>query len=240
MLTLLTYRPGYGDPSLSPFCVKAMILLEMSGQPWQPEWCARGGKDSYGKLPALRTPGGLVPDSNFILQWLEEQGADLFPGLNNAQRGQAHAIIRLAEDSLRLGLIHDRWLRDDCWPVMLKTAFGGMPAPLRLIIPGRVRDNVRKLLTIQGMARYSEEDRLRCLRADLDALAAQLGDSAWLFGDQPTAADAAVFPVLSMLDRLPADTPLRRLVREQSALMAYTQRGRDRFYPALTFAAAAA
>lgn len=232
MLHLLTFPPGFDEPSLSPFCVKAMILLEMAGQEWRPEWTAMPPRASYGKLPALRTPDGLIPDSHFIQDWLESQGAELFPGLSAREVAQARAVTVMVEQGLRLGLVNDRWLRDDCWPHLERLAFGGMPAPLRLVVPGMVRGGIRKLLKKQGMATYSEEHRLRILRADLDALDTQLRDRPWLFGAVPTAADAAVLPVLSMLDNLPCDTPLRQLVRRRDSLLAYVTRGRAELYPA--------
>lgn len=232
MLKLLTFRPGFDDPSLSPFCVKAMMLLDMSGQDWAPEWTAMPPRETYGKLPALRTPDGVIPDSHFIQDWLTAQGAAFFPGVEPRDRALAHGVMRMAEESLRLGLVHDRWLRDDCWPHLERTAFAGMPAPLRIVVPNMVRSGIRKMLKKQGMASYSESHRLRILRADLAALDALLGDGPWLFGAAPSAADAAVLPVLSMLDNLPCDTPLRRLVRDHGRLMAYVARGRAQLYPA--------
>jgi glutathione S-transferase len=233
MLKLLTFRGGFDEPSLSPFCLKAMILLDLAGQPWQPEWTDMPPKESYGKLPALRTPDGLIADSGFIQNWLEKQGADLFPGLGPRQRAQAHAIIRMVEENLRLGLAHERWLRDDNWARLQKDVFGGMPAPLRLVIPGRIRKGIRIWLTKAGMARFSEADRLRNLSADLDALDMLLGDDPWFFGTRPTALDAAVLPMLSGLDTLPSDSGLRRAIRERERLMAYIHRGRAQLYPSL-------
>ncbi len=240
MLRLLTFPSGFDEPSLSPFCVKAMILLDLAGQAWQPEWTPMPPRETYGKLPALRTPDGLIPDSHFIQDWLVAQGADLFPGLSAREVALAHAVMRMAEENLRLGLLHDRWLRDDCWPHLERVAFAGMPAPLRLIVSGMVRGGIRKMLKKQGMASYSEDHRLRILGADLDALETLLGNSPWLFGAMPTAADAAVLPVVSMLENLPCDTPLRRRVRERKNLMAYVARGRAQLYPAAPTLTAAA
>ncbi len=240
MLHLLTYRPGFDEPSLSPFCVKAMILLDLAGQDWRPEWTDMPPKQSYGKLPALRTPDGLIPDSAFILDWLQAQGVDLFPGMDSAARAKAHAVTRMVEENLRCGLVHDRWARDDGWRHLKPVVFGTLPAPLKPVVPAIVRRGVVGMLKKQGMGRYSEDHRLRSLGADLAALDDLLGDAPFFFGAQPTALDAAVLPVLSMLDRLPCDTGLRRLVRGHTRLMAYVQRGRARLYPGLTEIASAA
>ncbi|PCJ07211.1 MAG: hypothetical protein COB16_12095 [Rhodobacteraceae bacterium] len=66
MLTLLTY-PRHGDVfSFSPFCVKAALLLTYSGQDWQREDLKDPRRMPHRKLPVLRTPSGLVPDSSEI------------------------------------------------------------------------------------------------------------------------------------------------------------------------------
>lgn len=231
MLKLMTFPAGFGEPSLSPFCLKAMILLDLSGQPWEPEWLTMPPDTGYGKLPILRTPDGPVPDSNFILAWLEAQGADLFPGLGAGQRAHAHAIIRMVEEHLRLFLVHDRWVRDDGWAVLEPAVFGGMPRPLRLVVPGLVRKGIRKSLRNQGIGRFSNAHAAQATAADLDVLQQRLGDEPWLFGSRPTAADAAVVPVLSALDKLPGDTPARQGLRARDSLMAYVTRGRAQLYP---------
>ncbi|MBY6159787.1 glutathione S-transferase family protein [Mameliella alba] len=237
MLKLMSFPPGMQEPSLSPFCVKAMILLNMAGQSWAPDWQADPRKAPLRKLPALRTPEGIVPDSGLILRWLTGQGADLFPGLGLEERVQAHMLMRMVEDSLRHGLTHDRWARDDCWATMKFAFFASVPAPFRVVVSDIMRRQVVQGLKTQGIARFSEADRLTLLGADLDALTVQLGEGEWLFGDRPTAADATTLPVLSMIDRLPVQTGLRANLRARGNLMDYVARGRARLYAGLPVSA---
>ncbi|WP_447257643.1 glutathione S-transferase family protein [Mameliella sp. RP-9] len=233
MLQLMTFPPGLDEPSHSPFCAKAMILLQLAGVDWEPDWHPDPRKAPLGKLPALRTPDGIVPDSTLILRWLTGQGADLFPGLGLEERAQAHVLMRMVEDTLRQGLVHDRWARDDCWAVMGPVFFATVPAPLRGIVSGIMRGRVVKGLKGHGIARFSEGDRLTQMGADLDSLTVQLGEKDWLFGDQPTAADASTLPVLSMIDHLPVRTRLRDNLRGRDNLMGYVARGRERLYAGL-------
>lgn len=240
MLKLLTFRGGFDEPSSSPFCVKAMILLDMAGVDWAPDWRDMPGPDTWDKLPALEASGALVPDSTFIAQWLEARGHDLHPGLTPLQRAQTHAILRMVEENLRYGLVHDRWLDEAAWPAMLEQVFGGLPPHLLDVVPAQIRAGIRDFLTKQGMANIPEDKRAQRLNADLDALEALLGDNPWLFGDRPVLADAATLPVLSMIDHLPQASALRDSLRARPALMAYVQRGRAQLYPKVTSAAAAA
>ena len=228
MLTLISFPPTLGEPSNSPFCVKAMILLEMSGLDWQPRFVPMP-EGPYGKLPVLETPQGVVPDSALIQKWLETQGADFFPGFDTAARGMALAVMRMAEDSLRWQVAHDRWLDARVWPQFFPEVFKGMPEGLE----AKVQEGQRQGMTWHGVARYSEEDRCTLAEMDLDALIAVLGEGPWLFGAKPTAADASVLPVLSMIDRLPGETALRRALRARQPLMDYVARGREALYAPL-------
>ncbi len=240
MLTLVSFPGALGEPSLSGFCTKAMICLDMAGQDWRPRFTVDPSKAPYGKLPVLETPEGPVADSNLILRWLEAQGADLFPGLDAAGRAQAHALIRMVEENLRYGMMYDRWVDPRGWAAFMPVVFGDMPAPLRLVIPGKVRKDIVKGLKWQGLGRMSEDARQACFDADLDALTDLLWGRHWVMGDTPTAADAAILPVLSGIDSGQADTGLRRSLRNRSTLMRYVERGRARLYAPLTASLCAA
>nr|WP_274705629.1 glutathione S-transferase family protein [Salipiger pentaromativorans] len=232
-MILRTFRPGGGAPSYSPYCLKAMCLLELSGRAWRPSWESMP-RGPYRKLPALETPDGVLGDSNLILSWLERQVAPMFPGFDPEARAMAHMTIRTVENSLGLSLTLARWVDDAGWPHTRDEIFGGMPAPLRAVLPGVFRGKIRRGLEWQGLARFSEADLLAWVGADLDALEALLGDSDWLFGSHPCAADCSAVPMLGLLDALPADTALRRAVRSRGRLMAYVARGRDALYPDLS------
>lgn len=231
MLKLITFPAGLSEPSMSPFCTKAMILLNMSGQNWQPEIVSTPTLSPTKKLPALRVGDRIIPDSNQILAWLEQNGAELFPRLSEAEKTQAHMLIRMVEENLRYGLLHDRWLDAGNWGQVRPVLFKDIPWPVSAVVPHVVRNQVRQATLAQGLTRLPEAGRLSNLGADLEALTMQLGDQPYLFGDQPCAADASALPVLSSIDNLPKQTPLRRMLRENTGLMRYIERGRAEIYP---------
>lgn len=233
MLTLITFGGGLREPILSPYCLKAMCLLNLAGADWAPRYVTMP-QGPHGKLPVLETPEGLVPDSNLILGWLERRGAPLFPGFDPGARAMAHAVIRMVEESLGKGMVHDRWLDDDCWEHTRAAIFGGMSVPVRAVLPEFLRRRMRRRLADHGIGRMSAEERMVSLCSDLDAVEGVLGGSEWLFGDVPSGADCAVVPVLSMIDTLPADTALRRELRSRRVLMEYVGRGRAQLYPDLS------
>ncbi|MEC3859775.1 glutathione S-transferase family protein [Mesobacterium sp. TK19101] len=231
MLTLLTFAGDSHDPSFSPFCVKAMCLLQMSGLDWQRKDVAMPRNTPHGRLPVLLDGDQVIADSSFIQAHLEARGVEFNAGLSAAQKAQSHALIRMVEENLRCGLVTDRWLNAENWLWVKQAFFGKLPGPLKGIVPNIVRRKVRRAMEAQGIAQFDEPDRLARLGADLEALTVVLGDQPFLFGDAPTAADAAILPVLSMIDGLPNDTGLRRLMRANAALVAYVDRARPVLYP---------
>ncbi|QGX99967.1 glutathione S-transferase family protein [Roseovarius faecimaris] len=232
MLTLLTFGPSFEMPSHSPFCVKAMALLHLSGQDWQPKYLSDPRKMPLGRLPVLKTAEGrLIPDSAHIQAYLEAEGAAFDAGLSAQDKARSHALIRMVEGHLAAGMAHDRWLRDECWPEVREAFFNRVPRMMRGPVSGMIRRKVRAAMMINGIAQFSEEERLARLAQDLETISTTLGTGPFLFGERPTAADAAIAPVLDMIRTLPCDTGLRRLVRGSPALMGYIKRARAALYP---------
>lgn len=231
MLTLLTFPGGFGQPSNSPFCVKAMCLLKMSGREWTPKYLNNPSKMPHGRLPVMRTRDRLIADSSGIQYHLEAEGARFDNGLSDIQKAQSHALIRMVEENLRCGLVHERWVRDDVWLQFRDAIFTEAPRAVRGLIAGIARRYVRRAMMSHGIAQFTEQDRLDRLGRDLQTIETTLGNKPYLFADHPTAADAATLPVLDMIRTLPCDTGLRQLVRDNVALMGYIERGRARMYP---------
>ncbi len=234
MLTLITFPAGFNDPSYSPFCTKAMCLLQMSGLEWQRRDVHDPRKSPRGQLPVLEDAGALIPDSQAIRAHLERaHGADFDTGLSAAQKATSIAFIRLAENHLRQYLVYDRWLDDGNWAIVRDVFFGGMPRLIRGPVTRRIRASVKARLTAEGAARLSSDERLAWAGQDLEALETQLGDQPFMFGDTPSGADASIAPVLTGIANLPAPTALQKALQVRPALMGYAERMRARCYPSV-------
>ncbi len=59
---------------------------------------------------------------------------------------------------------------------------------------------------------------------DVDALAAILGDKPFIMGDEPCAADASVFGILTSILTPPLDSELRTSTQRHANLVAYRDR----------------
>ncbi len=229
MLNLLTFDSHFNQPGGSPFCLKAICLLNMSGQDWKSS-LADVRKMPKAKLPVLKVGKELIPDSENIRAYLEQKGADFDKGLSDSERAASQGFIRMAEEHLYFHLVADRWMRDDMWPILRDTFFDMIPKPMRGIITNKIRKNLRAGLYAQGIGRFSEAERATRVAKDLAAIKLQLGDKPYLFGDAPTAADASVCPVLSGLESIPLSTEVSNLVKEDKVLTDYIARMRAALY----------
>ncbi|MGH1576750.1 glutathione S-transferase family protein [Planktotalea sp.] len=231
MLTLITFPGSFGAPSHSPYCVKAMCLLQLSGFEWQPKYLNDPRPMPLSRLPVLRDSETLIPDSAQIQAHLEGKGADFYRGLSDQDKARAHALVQMTEMGLYNILVHDRWLVDECWTHTREAFFHVIPFIVRGQLTRKLRKNIRNKMIAQGTAQFTESERLEQMARDLNALAMQLGDQDFLFGEVPTAADAAIAPVLDMILNLPAKTGARDLLRGWDGLPAYVGRVRDQLYP---------
>ena len=232
MLTLITYPPAFGAPTASPFCVKAMCLLKASGLEWQPEFSSDPRSAPKRKLPVLRDGDKLIPDSDEIRDYLEiRYGIDFDAGLSARDRAVSRAVIRMAEENLYFILVCNRWLNDENWEVTRRELFGQIPKPLFKFVTGKIRKQAIANVNGQGMGRHSVQERADRAAKDLAAIETLLDGKPFLFGDQPTAADMSVVPMLHAQASSTATTPISVLVTENEGLSAYVARGVAAMYP---------
>jgi glutathione S-transferase len=223
MITLITFPPAFGEASASPFCLKAIAMLNMAGVDWQREDTNDPRKMPYQKLPTIRVAGQLIGDSTLIRRYLEEQGANFDKDLSGVQKAQSRALIHMAEDHLYFHQLLDRWGNDEVWAILRETFFVDIPKPLRGLINGRIRAAQIKGVKAQGLGRFTEAERLDLIEPDLEAIATLVGDG-FLFGDKATAADISVAAILSGMMATPVPTDLQQRVAHDPVLKAYVGR----------------
>ncbi len=224
MLTLISYPAAFGLFSASPFCVKTAYMLQQSGQRWQRSDLLDPRKMPHRKLPVLRTPERLIPDSDLIRDWLESRGADFDRGLNDTQKAQSRALIRMAEEHLYFQIVLDRWGNDTIWPILRDTFFSEVPRIVRKPVSNTIRKSVLKGLEAQGVSRFSSTQRMERIDRDLAAISAYLRQSEFLLSDHPTSADMSVGPILAAMRATPADTLLTQRIKQDKVLNDYVDR----------------
>jgi len=231
-MKLNAYAPFFGEPSGSPFCVKAMCLLEMAGGKWQLSKDVDPRKAPKQKLPTLTDNGKTIADSDAIRDYLEEEfDMDFDDGLSAEQRAISRALIRMTEENLYFGIVCDRWINDDNWPHIRKAYFSEIPKLINGFITKKIRQQAIGSTKGQGMGRHSEQERFERCKKDIDAIATLLGDKPYLFGNAPKAADISVVTFLRAMAAAPEATLNSNYINAHKTLPAYLQRGKDALYP---------
>lgn len=222
MLTLITYEPSLGVRSPSPFTVKAEALLAMSGLPYQLENSLPRNLPRN-KLPILRVDERLIPDSAHIQSYLEnERCIDFDSGLSDEQQAIATAFRRLIEHHLYFINMHFRWV--DYPEIIKNTFFKPAPALIRGMIFKQVHKNIIKTIDLQGLGRHTREEIIAFAQQDIKAIATELGDKKFFFGDAPTSIDATLYGLLHNVIDNDLDTPVKQASLKHPNLVAYCTR----------------
>lgn len=223
--------PCWGTPSSSPFCIKLEAWLRMGGVAYEARVLAGLPRSPTRKIPYVELADGrLIADSGVIMETLgRERGIDLDAGLDPRARGLAVAARRLLEDHLYWVIAWDRWIPAAHWTKTRQAYFGGLPGPLRWLVPPLARRAVRQALHGQGVGRMSDAALLDRLNQDLDALSALLGDQEHLLG-RPATIDAILFAFVLAALRPPFDGPVQRAVAERTNLVRFCGRFERRWF----------
>ena len=230
MITLYGWGPMFDCPSPSPFVMKTDMQLQMLGVEFDRAFANLDAVPKH-KAPYVIDGDLLIEDSNFIRAHFERKlGVSLNDGLDDAQRAAAWGLERMAEGDLLGVVVMERWMKDENFAKGPSQFFEDVPAAARSGVIQAARDSVAAGMYQRGLSRHSEAERMQLAAWDLEALACQLGAKPYLFGDEPTAADASVAGVLISGATPYFNTPLTALVRGHGNLADYMDRMTGRFF----------
>lgn len=225
MLRLHVFAPAMGTISPSPFSVKSLLLLQMSGLPYT-RVAGDPRKAPKSKLPVLEDDGQMIPDSQAIQAHLAQaHGFDADAHLSDRQRAEAAALRHLVEDHLYWCLVYSRWI--DSPGATREAFFAALPLLLRRPVFGMVRRQVAQALYGQGMGRHAKDEIYAMGEEALATLALLLGTGPYVFGDRPGNIDTVVFGLLENLIPAELDTPLATAARAHDGLVRYHAHLRD-------------
>jgi len=234
-LRVFTFGPDWGLPSAGPFALKVLAWLELTGVPYEQVIEDDPRKGPKGKNPWIELDGKQIADSEIIIEHLSKlRKVDLDEGLSFEQRAMGHAWRRTFEEHFHQVLEWELLVHPVGAAYMRSRMASKMPPLIGALIFSMVQSHFRKQLFARGIARHAPNVIEAKGRADVDALAAFLGDRPFLMADRPTAVDAAVFGLLSPMIRWPMQTPVAQYVRSIPAIAAYCERMRQRCFGAPT------
>lgn len=232
MLVLHSFGPAFGEPDASPFCTKAMCLLNMANVEWSVKPGADSRKAPMKKLPVLIDGEQTIADSEAIRLHLEKQhGAGFDDGINDQQKAVARAVSRMTEEHLYFCLLYDRWKIETNWPHLREAFFSSLPPVLRSVVASLVRRSVVAGLDGQGIGRFTYDQMLSRAELDFTTLESLIGAGPFIFCGNATSADASAGSFLSAVAASPASTPLRERVRSSAVLVNYIAAVKAEIFP---------
>lgn len=227
MLKLMTAPPAFGIDCPSPFCMKADVLLQMSGMAFVREASdPRMGPKK--KLPVLHDGEAIISDTFFIQRHLEEaHGARYGRGLDEGRRARTQLLSSTLEEHLYWAQVRFRW---DDHPIAVRDGlFGGVPAVVRPFVFNMVRKQVRQALWGQGLGRHRRDEVLALTEAPLRAVEHELGHDPFLGGEAPVPADGFLYGLITNILAPALPSPLADQVRGFPNLLAHSQRMAEQF-----------
>lgn len=231
MIKLYQFRPAFGLPNPSPFCMKVETYLRMTGLPFETVNGVDPRKAPKGKAPCIKDGGRVIGDSGFIIEYLKATYGDPLDGwLSVEQRAIAHAFRKMMEENLYWALLYSRWFEPEGWAKVREIFFGDLPAPARWFVPLLARRGIKQELWGHGMGRHSREEIYQLGQRDIDALGDFLGAKVYFMGEQPCSLDAVAYSFLANLLWAPLDSPPKQRAASHPQLEAYCRRMKERYY----------
>ena len=215
--------------ALSPFSEKVRAMLGYAGLDWQsvtvrempprPQLAPLAG--GYRKIPVAQSGADVFCDTRII-------GAEIAALAGKPELVASNAGVDVQDFVARVDL--------DIFLACIISA-GNMTLLRKVLKESSLLDLGRLLwdrIAMGSKAKVktnSPKQMKRMVEAHLTDLEGKLESHPFLFGDTPTAADAAVAPVLDMIVTLPVATDLRKAAEARAALAAYVAGVREAIYP---------
>jgi len=233
MRKLIVHKiPGaWGLSSTSPFCLKLETCLKMANVPHEIVVDRTPFKGPKKKLPWIEHEEGEMGDSNFILDFIQQEYEfDLNVGLTAPERAVSCAMKRMMEENLYWVMVYDRWMVDRNWETFRNVVLGGIPQPARSVMAPFARRGVKNQLIGHGIGLHSGREIHSIGIKDITAIADFLADKPYLMGDKPTQIDAVAFGLLANILKAPIESPVRDEGLKRANLLAYIEKMQARYY----------
>lgn len=231
MLQLHTFGPHFNMPDASPFCIKALLLMKLSGLPFETKLMTFK-KAPKGKAPYLVDDAETIADSHFIMKHLESKHNIDFSGGYSAEKlAIGWAASRMMEEHMYFLNGYERWMVDEnFWKGPIQF-FKQVPAPIRPLIARIVRKKVGKTHQAQGLGRHTDDERFELAKGNLIAVEAMLGKNKYFLGDKVSGADASVFSFIWTASTPYFKSRIADYVSKCPILLAYLNRMKIEFFP---------
>eukprot|EP01122_Echinamoeba_exundans_P008509 TRINITY_DN282_c0_g1_i3.p1 TRINITY_DN282_c0_g1~~TRINITY_DN282_c0_g1_i3.p1 ORF type:complete len:213 (+),score=66.88 TRINITY_DN282_c0_g1_i3:419-1057(+) len=200
------------------------MYLRISGIPHE---VVRGDhyfKSATLKLPFIQIGDKVINDSGLIISYLKKNFKDIDAHLTAEQKSISVAFTRLVEEHLYFGSVYFRWIYEQSAKVWLPEAFRGVPFLLRGFISRMAQKGVKRDLWGQGIARFTDEEKLELMTSDLEALSTFLGKKKnFIVEGEVHELDIVVYSLLANILFVPMSSPLKERLNGYKNLVDFAE-----------------
>ncbi len=234
MLELHQFAPHFGLPNASPFCMKVETFLRLAGIEYKTVDVTDPRKGPNGKAPWIVDQGETIPDSRFIIEYLNRKhGYPLRNNLNKEQLAQHHILTRMLDESTYWGMVHERWVIPENAEITRDTLLEFIPNPMRKLVFLLGQRSIKSALHGQGTGRLSREEITTLAKHDIDALSDFLGDKPYFGGDKPAEIDATSLAYIAGFITPKISSKIGDYIKTKENLVAYHKRLMKEIFPDL-------
>ena len=225
MIKLHQFRPFWGLPNASPFCMKAETYLRFRNLEF--EAIASNPRQSPSKqIPYIITDDGqTITDSEKIITHFEAlQPEPLDANLSAEQKALAYLIRTKVEEELYWQITYMRWGDPQGWEVFLPDLKKHMQGLKGKILPWIIRRMLLKQMSRRGMSANDTAASYASGIQLIEVLAHLLGGKPYFLGDEIHTLDMSVYAFLANIIDQPYSNSLQDYARNMDNLVAYCQR----------------
>lgn len=221
------FTPAFGLPDPSPFVLKVLLYMRAHNIEFELK-PGDSRKTPHKKIPVLEHNGQVIPDSELILDYLEDTYS-ITEKLSSEQHSVGQFIVRALDSNLYWSIVYSRWLTEKNAPIIKETFFGQIPGIVRRPLFAMVQKSVKRDLFGHGIGRMEQETIYMLAKKDIGSLANLLGEKKYLFGDHITRYDCAAAAYVAQMLPATIDTPHSEMVRGHPNLISLWQRFKDEY-----------
>lgn len=218
MITLYSYPGLFGVADNNGYGLKVFAFLRLTGLSFTHAHTVDASAAPRGQLPYIVDGGETVGDSDAIIAYLTRRyGLTIDAGLAPAQRDLGHLVTRMLDD-LYWVMSYSRWKDERFWPAFRDALRREHPALTEEQLRA-ARDFNAQRYHYQGIGRYAPAEAYARGIDDLQVLADLVPARGFLFGENPTRFDAAIYGFLANIVFSDIETPLKAFVSARANLV---------------------
>jgi glutathione S-transferase len=222
MLTLFSYPELYGVTDNNPYGLKVFAFLRFCGLVFRHEHIFDAKAAPRGQLPYIDDAGTVISDSDAIIAYLSSKyRLDIDDALTAEQR-RMDLLVRRTLDDLYWVMSYSRWRDPRFWPLFRDEILRTHPNVTQSGLETAQRYNFERY-HYQGIGRFEPEQVYARGLADLQVLAASIGDAGFLFGTERRSTDAGIYGFLANIHFYRIETPLKMFLSSQPNLVRYCE-----------------